>query len=263
MPGPMSSPTAAANPSTNATIVGPIGENLEAASVSVTLATDEETIAVAQTGALPAGANTIGGVNIASPALGQANMAGSLPVAIASNQSNVPENLAQVGGAAVALGQTTMAASIPVAIASNQTAVPASQSGTWTVQPGNTPNTTPWLVQQVPQTTNGVSNARLNSASAATGTVKASAGSLKGMALYNSNAAVRYLQIYNKASAPTLSTDTPVFTFPIPPTSGVVLDIVDGDPQGTGIAYAITTDNVAIPTTGGAAGDVQGTILYV
>lgn len=43
-------------------------------------------------------------------------------------------------------GQTTMSASLPVTIASNQSAVPASQSGTWTVQPGNTANTTAWLV---------------------------------------------------------------------------------------------------------------------
>ena len=42
-------------------------------------------------------------------------------------------------------GQATMANSSPVVIASNQSAVPVSQSGTWTVQPGNTANTTPWL----------------------------------------------------------------------------------------------------------------------
>ncbi len=55
-------------------------------------------------------------------------------------------NLGKVGGTAIALGQTTMSASLPVVIASNQSAVPASQSGTWTVQPGNTANTTAWLV---------------------------------------------------------------------------------------------------------------------
>lgn len=118
--------------------------------------------------ALPTGANTIGAVTQASGPWTQ--------------------NLTQVGGAAIALGQAAMAASIPVAIASNQTALPvsqsgawtvaatqsgawttgrtwtlasgtdsvsavqsgawtvaATQSGTWTVQPGNTANTTPWL----------------------------------------------------------------------------------------------------------------------
>jgi hypothetical protein len=49
------------------------------------------------------------------------------------------------------LGQKTMAASTPVVFASDQTGlsisgtVAATQSGTWTVQPGNTANTTPWL----------------------------------------------------------------------------------------------------------------------
>lgn len=45
----------------------------------------------------------------------------------------------------LALGQSTMSGSLPVAISSNQSAIPVTQSGTWTVQPGNTANTTPWL----------------------------------------------------------------------------------------------------------------------
>lgn len=44
------------------------------------------------------------------------------------------------------LGQKTMANSTPVVLASDQTVIPVSQSGTWTVQPGNTANTTPWLI---------------------------------------------------------------------------------------------------------------------
>lgn len=58
-------------------------------------------------------------------------------------------NLSKIGGVALAFGQAVMASSIPVVLASNQSAIPtnASQSGTWTVQPGNTANTTPWLTQ--------------------------------------------------------------------------------------------------------------------
>jgi len=41
-------------------------------------------------------------------------------------------NLIQVGGASIALGQAAMAASLPVVLASNQSAIPVSQSGTWT-----------------------------------------------------------------------------------------------------------------------------------
>ena len=54
---------------------------------------------------------------------GQATMANSSPVVIASNQSAVPVS---AGGIPAALGQTTMSASQPVAIASDQSAVPVS-----------------------------------------------------------------------------------------------------------------------------------------
>lgn len=46
------------------------------------------------------------------------------------------------------LGQKTMANSTPVVLASDQSSIPtaSTQSGTWTVQPGNTANTTAWKV---------------------------------------------------------------------------------------------------------------------
>lgn len=47
--------------------------------------------------------------------------AGTQRVVLASDQPAVAENLTEVGGSAIALGQTTMAASLPVTIASNQT----------------------------------------------------------------------------------------------------------------------------------------------
>jgi hypothetical protein len=51
----------------------------------------------------------------------------------ASTDTFVHDDLEQVGGANVALGQALMAASFPVVIASNQSAIPALQSGVWTV----------------------------------------------------------------------------------------------------------------------------------
>jgi hypothetical protein len=62
-------------------------------------------------------------VNGSTINLGQTVMASSLPVAIASNQGNVPMNLAQVGSSAIALGSTTASNSVPVVIASNQNAL--------------------------------------------------------------------------------------------------------------------------------------------
>lgn len=64
---------------------------------------------------------------------GQTNMAGSLPVVLASDQSSHPIKLQDGSGTAVNLGQAGMVGSLPVVIASNQTAVPASQSGSWSI----------------------------------------------------------------------------------------------------------------------------------
>lgn len=91
-----------------------------------------------------------------------------------------------------------------------------------------------------------------------TGFIKASAGQLYSLDVYNVNAAVRYLHIYNKASAPTLSTDTPVYTIPLPPTAGRSVTIGQdiGLAFATGIAWAYTTDNIAIPAT--AATSAEG-----
>lgn len=61
-------------------------------------------------------------------------------------------NLSKVGGTSITLGQKTMTASLPVVFSSNQSNIPisgtvaATQSGTWTIQPGNTPNTVAWKV---------------------------------------------------------------------------------------------------------------------
>lgn len=49
--------------------------------------------------------------------LGQKAMAASLPVVLASDQSNVPENLVQIGGASYSQGLKARATSAPVVIA--------------------------------------------------------------------------------------------------------------------------------------------------
>jgi len=61
-----------------------------------------------------------GNVTITEP-IGQTDMAASVSVVIASDQSDVPENLTTVGGSPIALGQTTKSASLPVTLASDDT----------------------------------------------------------------------------------------------------------------------------------------------
>lgn len=90
---------------------------------------------------------------------------------------------------------------------------------------------------------------------------KGSAGDVIGWQGQN-GAAVTFLQIYNKATAPVIGTDTPVLTIPIAANA-----IFQNPPLtmplylGTGIAYAFTTD--AAGTTGAAAAAVTSFALFV
>lgn len=78
-----------------------------------------------------------------SSAVTQPISASALPLPTGASTSALQTTMS--GQMPATLGQKAMAASFAVAIASDQSAVPASQSGTWTVQPGNTANATPWL----------------------------------------------------------------------------------------------------------------------
>lgn len=108
-----------------------------------------------------------------------------------------------------------------------------------------------------PQTANGLSVMRIISAASTNATsVKGSAGQVYTILAHNINAAVRYLKLYNKATAPTVGTDTPVMTLPIPADAtgkGFVLDTGGmGIAFSVGIALAITT-GVADADTGAVA----------
>lgn len=72
----------------------------------------------------------------------------SLPTGASTSgkQDTGNTSVASIDTKTPALGQGVMTASSPVVIASNQSAIPVSQSGTWTIQPGNTANTTAWKV---------------------------------------------------------------------------------------------------------------------
>ena len=54
-----------------------------------------------------------------------------------------------------------------------------------------------------------------NAATTNATSTKASAGTVYGIIVANASAETRYLKVYNKASAPTVGTDTPVLTFPV------------------------------------------------
>lgn len=75
--------------------------------------------------------------------------------------------------------------------------IAATQAGTWTVQPGNTPNTTAWLVTQGPSTTSAVTSV---AGSATSVSLLASNASRKGATFYNESTAILYLKLGATAS---------------------------------------------------------------
>jgi hypothetical protein len=105
------------------------------------------------------------------------------------------------------------------------------------------------------------SNNRLLSAAATTNatSVKASAGRLYKIRGQNASASVRWLKLYNKATAPTVGTDTPVYTFALAASSVIDIDFgLLGLYFSTGIAFALTTGSADNDTGALTAGDVLG-----
>lgn len=137
------------------------------------------------------------------------------------------------------------------------------QSGTWTVQPGNTPNSTAWLVQNVAATSGGsTASHTMSGASTNATSLKGSAGMLYGFSISNANASARYFKLYNKASSPTVGTDTPVMTVQVPGNGTVIRAFPVGLVFGTGIAWAATGGIADSDTTAIGSNDCSIDIDY-
>lgn len=107
-----------------------------------------------------------------------------------------------------------------------------------------------------------LTNRKLSGASTNSTNVKGTFGQVYGWYLYNLNAAVRYLKLYNKAAAPTVGTDTPTHTIPIPPGGGANIEIAGGLEFTLGIGFGITTGIADNDTGAVAANDVIVNLFY-
>ena len=92
---------------------------------------------------------------------------------------------------------------------------------------------------------------------------KASAGNLFEITASNPTATAAYLKLYNKATAPTVGTDVPVLTIPIPANSQIAIPFgALGKRFSAGIALAITAAIAATDTGASVAGvQISGTYL--
>lgn len=95
----------------------------------------------------------------------------------------------------------------------------------------------------------------ISAASTNAGFIKAAAGNLFELSVFNPTAALIYLKLYNKASAPTVGTDVPLITIPVPINGFVSPEF---GPMGkrftVGIAIAITAGPLATDAVAVAAG---------
>lgn len=105
--------------------------------------------------------------------------------------------------------------------------------------------------------------ARLLSAAASTNAtlVKSGAGNTRSVIGFSKRATDCWLKLYNKATAPTVGTDTPVATIPIPAGSAFELNL-GGLAFALGIGYALTTAAADADTGALTAGDVVGFNLF-
>lgn len=178
-------------------------------------------------------------------------------------------NITQMGGTNLAMNTGTRSAGTQRVTIATDDIVPASQSGTWTVQPGNTANTTPWLMSLIPSTSGGTTPCYIPSAASTNATnCKASAGQLYGYEIFNTTATAYYLRLYNLSSAPTCSSATGfVRSIPVPPYSaaggvgGVVIDKSNGEAYGTGLGFCLTGGGSSTDNTNAATG-VYVTLNY-
>jgi hypothetical protein len=196
---------------------------------------------------------------------------GSLRVTVASDNTPFPvktdqtthgttdlvaADITKVAGVAIAQGNGTAATAIRVSLPTD---------GTGVVQPGNTANTTPWLVTDTASTTGGLSKFHLVGAATTNATnVKASAGQVYAITAFNVASTPIYLKFHNTAGTPTAGTAV-TDTYLVPGNTagaGVVINLDKGITFSTGIGISTVTGIADADTTAIAASSLVCNVYY-
>lgn len=106
---------------------------------------------------------------------------------------------------------------------------------------------------------------RIVSAAASVNATSAKAGPAQLFAItgYNAANAVRYLKLYNRATAPTVGTHTPLMTLALPATAAFSYSFPVPIEFSLGLAYGLTTGAADNDTAALTSADVVGlNIIY-
>lgn len=154
-------------------------------------------------------------------------------------------SVAHIASTAVASGNGTASAGCQrVTIASDNTAFAVTATTTpATAAHALIPAPSTYRVLSAAATTNGAN-------------IKGSAGTVKGIQGFNAKASAVYLKLYNKASSPTVGTDTPVKTIYLPASAAFAFDFGTGVAFATGIGIALTGAGADADTTALSSGDI-------
>lgn len=115
-----------------------------------------------------------------------------------------------------------------------------------------------------PSTTAGGTNIHkmLTAATTNGANLKTTAARVYGYHYANTTAAWKYVRLYNKASAPTVGTDSPVMVIPLPPNSAVTAEMAYPAAFATGLSIAVTGGSPDLDATVTAVGDVVGHLFW-
>jgi hypothetical protein len=212
--------------------------------------------------------------------IGQHTMATSFAVAVASDQSAVPVSGTVTANAGTGT-QAVSLATLPALVAGSANigdvdvlslpALPAGSNNIGDVDvlslpalPAGSNNIGDVDIASITTpTSGGYSVSRLLAGASTNATsVKASAGQVFGWYLANAAAYTVFFKLYNKASAPTVGTDTPFMTIPVPAGSAANVEFMRGLAMGTGVAFATTKLVADADTTVLVANDLVINLLY-
>jgi len=182
-----------------------------------------------------------------NPAGAESLMAGAMPVTDNSGSLTVDAPVGTPVFVRLSDGSAAIA-TLPVSLAS----LPALVAGSALIG----------KVNLSPQTANGLTIYRNLDVGSTGANIKASAGQVYGWYYANQATSFRYLKLYNKATAPTVGTDTPVLTIPLPPLSAANVEFTNGIAFATGIGIGATTAIADNSTANPTANDVVANVLY-